>query len=122
MSNERDDHGKFVKQVTLEDVLSVLQRTNEPMTATELGTELGLSNRAVLNKLNTLHDREKVRRKKVGGRSIVWWLPDEPPETGEINPDDPFWTAEPVAAGGPTDVSANVDEYLYGSPDNENDA
>lgn len=117
MSNERDDSGKFVTQVTAEDVLGILRRTGEPMTATELGTELGLSNRAVLNKLETLHERDTVRRKKVGGRSVVWWLPDESADANEINPDDPFWDADPVTAGGPTDVSSNVDEYLYG--DNE---
>lgn len=38
-----------------------------------------------------------------------------------VDPDDPFWSAEPVAAGGPTDVASNVDEYLYGSPDGRND-
>ncbi|NKE38085.1 helix-turn-helix domain-containing protein [Natronococcus sp. JC468] len=119
MSNERDDRGKFVTQVTLEDILGILRRTSEPMTATELSTELGISNRAILNKLNTLHERGDVRRKKVGGRSVVWWLPDEPTEKQEINPDDPFWDAEPVAAGGPTDVSSNVDEYLYGEPESD---
>jgi len=34
-------------------------------------------------------------------------------ETDSIDPEDPFWDAEPVAAGTPTDVSGNVDEYLY---------
>lgn len=33
---------------------------------------------------------------------------------GAIDPDDPFWDAEPVTPGGPTDLSANVDDYLYG--------
>lgn len=122
MSNDRDDRGQFVEQVTLEDVLGVLRRTDEPMTATEIGTELGVSNRAALNKLNALHERGDVRRKDVGARSVVWWLPDEPSATEDINPDDPFWNADPVAAGGPTDISANVDAYLYGSPDDENDA
>lgn len=40
-------------------------------------------------------------------------------EFGSIDPEDPFWTAEPVAAGGPTDISERVDEYLYGIPDEE---
>lgn len=121
MSNERDDRGQFVEQVTLEDVLGILRRTDEPMTATEIGAELGVSNRAALNKLDVLHERGDVRRKDVGARSVVWWLPDEPAVTEELNPEDPFWSADPVAAGGPTDVSANVDDYLYGSPADEND-
>lgn len=121
MGNERDDRGQFVEQVTSEDLLGVLRRTDEPMTAIEIGTELGISNRAALTKLNALRDRGGVRRKTVGARSVVWWLPDEPAVTADINPDDPFWSAEPVAAGGPTDVSANVDRYLYASPDDENE-
>jgi hypothetical protein len=36
----------------------------------------------------------------------------------EILQDDPIWQAIGVAeeVGGPTDVSANVDRYLYGEP------
>lgn len=34
--------------------------------------------------------------------------------SGSIDLDDPFWTAEPVAVEGPTDLSGNVDENLYG--------
>jgi len=33
---------------------------------------------------------------------------------GAIDPDDPFWDADPVRAGLPSDLSANVDEYRYG--------
>jgi len=33
---------------------------------------------------------------------------------GAINPDDPFWDAEPVTCDAPSDLSANVDDYLYG--------
>jgi hypothetical protein len=115
MSNERDDRGQFVEQVTLEDVLSILRRTDEPMTGTEIGTELGISNRAALNKLNTLHEREEIRRKEVGARSVVWWFPKGTSVATEINPDDPFWsTAGMFPTGGPTDVAANADDYLYG--------
>lgn len=114
MSKDRDDQGQFVEQVTLEDVLGVLQRTNEPMTGTEIGTELSISNRAALNKLNSLHERDAVRRKEVGARSVVWWLPDGRSIRTAIDPTDPFWsTAGMFPTGGPTDVAANTDEYLY---------
>lgn len=32
-----------------------------------------------------------------------------------VDPDDEFWTAEPLQTNGPSDVSENVDEYLYSS-------
>lgn len=37
--------------------------------------------------------------------------------SGSIDPDDPFWTAEPVAVEGPSDRSTRVDESLYGPID-----
>ena len=111
MSNERDDSGRFVETVTLEDVLAELRRVDEPMTGTELGERFSISNRAALNKLNTLHDRGDVRRKKVGSRSVVWWLPDEKLAVTEVDPEDGFWTATPGSSSEPTDA-AKTDEYL----------
>lgn len=111
MSNERDDRGQFIEQVTLEDVLGELRRTNEPMTGTEIGERFGISNRAALNKLNTLHDRGDVRRKKVGGRSVVWWLPDKESSVTGVDPEDGFWSAKPGSSPEPTDA-AKADEYL----------
>lgn len=111
MSNERDDHGQFIEKVTLEDVLSELRRTDEPMTGAELGERFGISNRAALNKLNTLHKRGDVHRKEVGGRSVVWWLPDEASAVTGVDPEDGFWSATPGASTEPTDA-AKADEYL----------
>jgi hypothetical protein len=111
MSQERDDSGQFVEQVTLEDVLGALRRVDGPMTGTELGERVGISNRAALNKLNTLHDRGDVRRKEVGGRSVVWWLPDEERAVSGIDPEDGFWNARPGSSAEPTDA-ATADEHL----------
>jgi len=36
-----------------------------------------------------------------------------------IDPSDPFWDAEPVAAGGSTDLSERVDDYLYADGSDE---
>jgi hypothetical protein len=118
MSNERDDRGQFVEQVTLEDVLGELRRVDGPMTGTELGERFGISNRAALNKLNTLHDRGDVRRKEVGGRSVVWWLPDDEFAVSGIDPEDGFWNARPGSSSEPTDA-AKADEYLADSHGDE---
>lgn len=77
MSNERNDRGQFVERVALDDVLDVLVSANEPVTAREVSEEFSITSRAALNKLNKLHARGDVRRKKVGGRSVVWWLGKE---------------------------------------------
>jgi predicted ArsR family transcriptional regulator len=77
MSRDRGENGRFVQKASVDDVLAVLEARMDPLTGTEVGDELGISNRAALDKLNELHDRGTIERKKVGGRSVVWWLPSE---------------------------------------------
>lgn len=74
MGRQRNDHGQYVEEVSLERVLAEIKETNEPVTATEIGDALGISNRAVLNKLNVLHERGNVGRKEVGASAVVWWI------------------------------------------------
>lgn len=77
MSNDRDSHGRFIERVSLNEITDVLAVRDEPLTATEIGEEVGITNRAALNKLNELADSDRVERKKVGGRSVIWWLSDK---------------------------------------------
>lgn len=35
-------------------------------------------------------------------------------DSDPIDPEDPFWTADPVVGVDSTDLSTNVDDYLYG--------
>lgn len=62
----------------LEDVTAVFEAREdyaEPLTASEIATELGCSRRTALNKLHRLEDETDITSKKVGGRSRVWWIP-----------------------------------------------
>lgn len=81
----RDERGRYVETLTAERVLEHLRHVDEPMTATELATEYDVTNRAVLNKLNALHERGAVERKAVGARAVVWWAtgPPAPPEDAD---------------------------------------
>jgi predicted ArsR family transcriptional regulator len=74
MDRRRNKQGRYVEQVTLGDVRSVLIDANEPVTATEVGERLSITNRAALNKLNELRDTGDVRRKQAGASAVVWWL------------------------------------------------
>lgn len=82
---DRDDQGRYVETLTADSVLAHLRRVDEPVTATELADEYDVTNRAVLNKLNTLHSRGDVERKEVGARAVVWWSTGAPtpPEGAE---------------------------------------
>lgn len=77
MSNERNSRGRFIERVSLNEITDVLAVRDEPVTAKEVGEEVGITNRAALNKLNELAECGRVERKKVGGRSVIWWLSDE---------------------------------------------
>lgn len=86
MSRNRDKGGRFIEKVSLDDVLAVFDEQNEPMTGTEVGNTLEISNRSALDKLNELHERGDIERKKVGARSVVWWLTDERARGGSAEP------------------------------------
>jgi len=100
VSRERGDHGRFVETVTLDDVLAVLREANEPLTATEVGDQLGLSIRAALDELAELHERGAIERKQVGARPVVWWLAEADAATAEFDPDDPLFTGDALLSRG----------------------
>lgn len=68
----------------LEDVIEVFTARDdraEPLTAPEVADALGCSRRTALDKLHALGEDGRLRSKKVGGRSRVWWEPIEDSRT-----------------------------------------
>lgn len=47
---------------------------SEPLTAPEIAETLGCSRRTALDRLHELEERDELTSKKVGGRSLVWWI------------------------------------------------
>lgn len=87
---ERSKTGEYVETVTPERVLDAMATHPDPtVTAREVGEAMGYSTDAARKKLNQLHERGDVERKKVGGRSVVWWLTDEQRARG--GPADPLF-------------------------------
>ena len=72
-NRERSDDGTYAETVTPEDVLALFTDA-EPRTATEVADELGIVRRTALNKLNELAEGNRIHKKKVGGRAVVWWV------------------------------------------------
>lgn len=112
----RDEDGQFVETVTPERVLAVMRDADMPvLTAGDIAEELGCTPEAVTKKLKRLQEQDRVARRQVGARAVVWWLTEQPPldTEGEHNPDDPFFAAPPLDAedGTPIDVS-DTDEIL----------
>jgi len=74
MSRERNERGRYVEKATIELVLEVLEQTDQPvLTAKEVANKLDVSSETARRKLNKLYEKEKVGRKKVGARAVVWW-------------------------------------------------
>lgn len=65
-------------RVTPEDILTVFAERSdpcEPLSAPEIGEALNCSRKTAYNKLVTLREHDRLKSKKVGARSRVWWLP-----------------------------------------------
>jgi len=108
---ERDERGRYRETLSPGHVLEALRRAGEPMTATELAEEFDVTNRAILNKLDGLHEQGDVERKEVGARAVVWWVSDEAPAEKAPLTDDPLFDL-PTGASGHTDVSERIDEHV----------
>lgn len=110
--------------VTPADVLDVFDErddTSEPLTAPEVADAVGCSRRTALDKLQALADRGDIKSKKVGGRAVVWWRPDDTGRAaGEIAADDPLFAAPAYHVDDPVDVS-EIDDVVYPNPDPDAD-
>lgn len=110
----RDNGGKFVETVTPERVLEIMRETDAPIaTARDIADVIGCTPEAVMQKLKLLHEQERVDRRKVGSRAVVWWLTEDQSldTNGRHNPDEPFFADAPLDHGEPIDV-ADTDEIL----------
>jgi hypothetical protein len=114
---ERDERGRFVETIALEDVIAAIQRSDTPVvTAKEVGESLGCTSEAARRKLIALLDEGVVERRKVGAGAVIWWLVEDDPaldDADEIDPEDPFWNAEPFS-GGELVEEDDLDDVLYG--------
>jgi len=80
---ERDENGRYREKVSLDDVRQFFRRS-EPVTATEIADELHVTGRAILNKLNRMHENDEIERKEVGARAVVWYRALNPETAAEV--------------------------------------
>jgi len=112
MSRERTESGQYAETVTIDRVRQVFDSVDGPaVTTADIAAELGVTAEAARRKLNELHSREMLGKRKTAGRNI-YWLQAESDAT-EINPDDPVWGTDPIA-GDETVSEADIDDVLYG--------
>jgi hypothetical protein len=99
-----------------EDILVVFharEDASEPLTAPEIADAVNCSRRTALDRLHELEERGRVTSKKVGGRSRVWWVPDDSPSAFEPPEEDPLFTGEPLLAPEDPVDETEIDDVLY---------
>lgn len=76
-SRSRDEHGRYVSEVTAEDVLDVFESVAGPtITTSDVVAVLDCSREVARNRLTELVDRGLVERRK-SGRVVLWWQADD---------------------------------------------
>jgi len=73
MERERDESGQYTEQVTPESVLSLFEDAELPiLTASEVAEQLDCARPTAYNKLEELVNQNKLHKKKVGARAVVY--------------------------------------------------
>lgn len=118
MDRKRNESGQFVEEITLEEVIDVIQTSESPIvTAKEVGERLECSAEAARQKLLALRDQGIIDRRQVGAGAVVWWLTTDEPtfrRDQDIDPDDPLFTGEPLLAPEDPIDETEIDDILYG--------
>lgn len=120
---DRDEGGRYTARVSDEEIVAAIDQAPSPVvTAADLDEVLPIGRRAIRERLLDLLDQDRVARKKVGGRAVVWWRTNEGTDDSDETPpeDDPVFDL-PTFASGAEDVSANVDAYVADAIAGESD-
>lgn len=111
MSRERAETGEYVETVTTDRVLGVFSAVEGPIVTTaDVADRLECTTEAARRKLNDLHTAGTVGRRKTAGR-VVYWL-REASAPNDVDPDDDFWNADPIAGDDELSVT-DLDDVLY---------
>lgn len=74
LNSDRTEQGQYAEEGSMEDALALFT-DHEPRTASEVGKALGMVRRTAYNKLVELAEEDELKKKKVGGRAVVFWKP-----------------------------------------------
>ena len=103
-------------EIMPEDILDTFharEDVSEPLTAPEIADAVNCSRRTALDRLHDLEERGRVTSKKVGGRSRVWWVPNDSAPSLEVPADDPLFTGGPLLTPEDPVDETEIDDVLY---------
>ena len=126
----RNDDGQYADRIPPEAVLEVFdERTDlaRPLTASDVMEAVDCSRRTAHNKLETLVERGRLKTRKVGARSRVWWVPMERGDDHDHADDRPLAVANAIEeaslpGSGPTlearrEALSAAYDYLAANPE-----
>lgn len=65
-------------QVTDEELVDIFRSSKDPvLTASEIAEKVSIGRRSVYDRLKKLEKEDRLKSKKVGGRTTVWWLSND---------------------------------------------
>jgi len=112
MSRERTDSGQYAETVTIDRVRRGFEAVDGPaITTADIASELSVTAEAARRKLNELHGRGMLGKRKTAGRNLYWL--QAAGEVTDVTPDDTIWGTDPIA-GHETVSEADIDDVLYG--------
>jgi len=113
MPREHGESGEYVETVTLDDVLDTFDHVEGPVVlSADVADRLGCSRETGRRKLETLHDRGDLRRRKVS-RRVIYWRPESDQERRETAVDtDAVQTPTPTPNAESEDTRADDGDAL----------
>lgn len=114
MPREHGESGEYVETVTLGDVLDTFDHVEGPaVLSADVADRLGCSRETARRKLEALHDRGDLRRRKVS-RRVIYWRPESGQERRET-------TADPDTVQTPTPTPNAESEDTRGDDGDDDD-
>jgi len=63
------------RQMTDDEIIDAIQQhPDRAVTAVELAEGFDMTSAGILKRLNQLHEQGELRKKRVGGGAVVWWV------------------------------------------------
>lgn len=110
----RDESGQFESELGDEDIVGYFAEGRPFHTAQEVADRFDIDRSTAYRRLSRLEDDGRLEKVTLGSRTVVWWLTtDTPTASGEIDPDDPLFSAPAFSVDEPVEED-EIDDVLYG--------
>ena len=112
MPREHGESGEYVETVTLDDVLDTFDHVEGPVVlSADVADRLGCSRETARRKLEALHDRGDLARRKVS-RRVIYWRPESGRESAVTPSPTPADRTPSTPTDGVQDVPSDAEDAV----------